>query len=191
MSNKILKHAYSFLLVAAMLLATVAPIAVDEVYALDMEVVSEVAEEVNTKEIREAVNEAADETVQQIIKEQEEQKAKEEAERLANMTIEERIQMACEEYGIDFDITLAIARLETGWFKSYAYIYGNNPGGLSVNEQPLYFDTIEEGVDRFVSNLAENYFGIGLTTPELIGQKYCPSNPEWSALVRELMSYGY
>ena len=109
------------------------------------------------------------------------------------LTIEERIAVACEEYDIShaYDIVLAIARLETGWFKSDAYIYGNNPGGLSVNEQPIYFDTIEEGVDRFVSNLANNYFGIGLDTPELIGQKYCPMNPRWADLVSELMTYGY
>lgn len=109
------------------------------------------------------------------------------------LTIEERIALACDEYDISYgyDIVLAIARLETGWFKSDAYIYGNNPGGLSVNEVPIYFDTIEEGVDRFVSNLALNYFGIGLTTPELIGQKYCPVNPGWAELVRELMYYEY
>lgn len=106
------------------------------------------------------------------------------------LTIEEKIKVACDDYGVPFDIVLAIARLETGWFKSHAYIYGNNPGGLSVNERPIYFDSIEEGVDRFVSNLAKNYFAIGLTDPWLIGQKYCPANPDWPYLVSELMSYG-
>lgn len=178
--NKIIKHSYSFLLIFAMTLSTVVPIAVDNVYALDYQSLNEFVE-------KESINEAAEEMVTEIVSERE--ALEEEENRLASLSIEERIQMACEEYDIPFDIVLAIARLETGWFKSDAYIYGNNPGGLSVNEQPLYFDTIEEGVDRFVSNLAENYFGIGLTTPELIGEKYCPSNPEWSELVRELMMY--
>lgn len=107
------------------------------------------------------------------------------------LTIEERIKNTCNDYGVPFDIVLAIARLETGWFTSDAYLYRNNPGGLSVNEEPIYFETIEEGVDRFVSNLANNYFAIGLTDPYSIGQKYCPSNPDWAVLVSELMTYGY
>lgn len=124
---------------------------------------------------------------------EEERKARKEAEERAraNMPIEERIRLACEKYDVPFDVVLAIARLETGWFKSHAYIYKNNPGGLSINEVPMAFDTIDEGVDAFVSNLANNYFAIGLTTPELIGQKYCPRNPEWASLVSELMTYGY
>lgn len=105
------------------------------------------------------------------------------------MTIEERIENACNAYGISFDIVLAIARLETGWFTSNAYVNYNNPGGLSVNETPMYFNTIEEGVEAFVSNLANNYFAIGLDTPEEIGAKYCPVNPEWAGMVTSLMTY--
>lgn len=107
------------------------------------------------------------------------------------LSIEEMIRDTCEEYGIDYEIVLAIARLETGWFKSDAYLYGNNPGGLSINEVPMAFDTREEGVDAFVSNLANNYFALGLDTPEEIGEKYCPVNPTWSSVVRELMLYEY
>ena len=105
------------------------------------------------------------------------------------ITIEERIEKSCIAYGIPFDIVLAIARLETGWFTSNAYINYNNPGGLSVNETPLHFNTIEEGVDAFVSNLSNNYFAIGLDTPEEIGAKYCPINPEWAGMVTSLMTY--
>ena len=108
-----------------------------------------------------------------------------------NITIEERIRIACINYEIPFDITLAIARLETGWFKSDAYIYGNNPGGLSINEVPMSFETIEEGVDAFVGNLANNYFAMGLDTPEKIGAKYCPVNPNWVNIVSEMMTYDY
>ena len=102
-------------------------------------------------------------------------------------SIESRIIEACNRYGIDSSIVLAIARLETGNFTSHAYLVGNNPGGMSVNEVPITYSSIEQGVEAMVSNLANNYFAIGLTTPELIGQKYCPVNPNWANMVRSLM----
>ena len=104
-----------------------------------------------------------------------------------DLTIEEMIHEACIFYDIPYDICLAIARLETGWFTSEAYIYGNNPGGMSINEVPITYESIEEGVDAFVKNLAMNYFSIGLDTPEKIGAKYCPANPDWDDIVVELM----
>lgn len=107
------------------------------------------------------------------------------------LNIEDRIVFACKKYDIPWEIPLAIARLETGWFKSNAYINGNNPGGMSRNEKPIKYDTIEEGVEAFISNLANNYFAIGLDTPEEIGKKYCPVNPEWASLIRKMMKYEY
>lgn len=104
------------------------------------------------------------------------------------LTIEEHISKVCDEYDIDDSIPLAIARLETGHFTSHAYLHKNNPGGMSINEVPITYATIEEGVEAFVSNLAKNYFGIGLTTPEAIAQKYCPVNAaHWSSMVTQLM----
>lgn len=102
-------------------------------------------------------------------------------------SIESRIIEACNRYGIDSSIVLAIARLETGNFTSHAYLVGNNPGGMSANEVPITYSSIEQGVEAMVSNLANNYFAVGLTTPELIGQKYCPVNPNWANMVRSLM----
>lgn len=102
-------------------------------------------------------------------------------------SIESRIIEACNRYGIDSSIVLAIARLETGNFTSHAYLVENNPGGMSVNEVPITYSSIEQGVEAMVSNLANNYFAIGLTTPELIGKKYCPVNPNWANMVRSLM----
>lgn len=124
--------------------------------------------------------------------EEEARKARIEAEKAYNaLPIEEKIKLSCEKYGVDFSIALAIARLETGWFKSDAFKYRNNPGGMSRNEVPIYYPTIRKGVDYFVSNLKKNYFDIGLNTPDEIGKKYCPSNPKWASLVKELMGYGY
>lgn len=104
-----------------------------------------------------------------------------------DLTIEEMIHETCIFYDIPYDICLAIARLETGWFTSNAYVYGNNPGGMSINEVPITYGSIEEGVEAFVKNLAMNYFSIGLDTPEKIGAKYCPANPDWDDIVVELM----
>ena len=103
-------------------------------------------------------------------------------------TPQEMIEESCEKYGVDPELAVAIARLETGHFTSEAFLKGNNVGGLSENEIPLSFETIEEGVDRFISNLARNYFAKGLTTPEEISGKYCPGNAgSWAEQVRALM----
>lgn len=103
-------------------------------------------------------------------------------------SVQEMIKTSCEEHGIDHDIPLAIAQLETGHFTSDAFLYGNNVGGISKNEVPLTYKTVEDGVEHFVSNLSKNYFGKGLNTPEQISRKYCPANAEaWAESVRLLM----
>ena len=107
--------------------------------------------------------------------------------KVEELTVEKQIELKCEEYDIPSDIPLAIARLETGHFTSRAYKEGNNVGGMSVDEVPLEYDSLYEGVDAFVSNLAENYFGQGLTTVDEIGKKYCPVNENWADIVKELM----
>lgn len=107
----------------------------------------------------------------------------------AKKSVEELIFDACSEYGVSYDICLAIARLETGWFTSDAFIYNNNPGGMMYGGSVMSFDSVESGVEAFVSNLAENYFYIGLDTPELIGPKYCPGSQHWIDQVRSLMAY--
>lgn len=106
------------------------------------------------------------------------------------LTIEQKIQKACETHGVPFDIALAISRLETGWFTSDAYLYRNNPGGLSKNEIPISFSSIDEGVEAFVSNLYKNYISEGLCTPSEIGEKYCPVDSNWASKVESLMVYG-
>lgn len=104
------------------------------------------------------------------------------------MTIEDRIELKCLEYGIDPEIPLAIARLETGHFTSRAFLDGNNVGGLSINEVPMSFDSLDAGIEAFVQNLANNYFAQGLDTVEEIGKKYCPVNKEnWIRIVNQLL----
>lgn len=108
----------------------------------------------------------------------------------AGGSMEEKIKIACNIYGADYNITLAIGRYETGWWSSYACIVKNNPGGMSRNEVPIYYDTIDEGIDAWVQNLANNYFAIGLDTPEKIAEKYCPNNSGYASYLRKMMSYG-
>ena len=40
----------------------------------------------------------------------------------------------------------------------------------------MTFDTIDSGVEAFVSNLKRNYFNLGLDTIEKIQPKYAPVN---------------
>lgn len=108
----------------------------------------------------------------------------------AGGSMEEKIRIACDIYGADYNITLAIGRYETGWWSSYACTVKNNPGGMSRNEVPIYYDTIDEGIDAWVQNLANNYFAIGLDTPEKIAEKYCPNNSDYASYLRRMMSYG-
>ena len=111
------------------------------------------------------------------------------------LTIEQIIFKASEKYGVDFELALAIARWETGWFKSDAFLYRNNVGGNMKKVGSKYvlreFDTIEEGVDYFVWNLYEGYIKLGLDTPEEIGPKYCPGSQSWIDGIKVMMTYSY
>lgn len=53
----------------------------------------------------------------------------------------EMITQECELQEVDADLALAIARLETGHFKSEAYCSGNNFGGLSLDEMPIAYNS--------------------------------------------------
>ena len=88
----------------------------------------------------------------------------------------------------DWKIPVAIARHECGYkdnqYLSNAYKEKNNVGGMmyydtTTNSSYLMsFDTIDEGVEAFVSNLKRNYFNLGLDTIEKIQPKYAPVNVE-------------
>lgn len=120
----------------------------------------------------------SEEIIQKILEEEKQQ-----------YTVEDWIEYYCNIYGVPYDIAISISRLETGWFKSDAFIYKNNVGGLSKNEIPMSFSNLESGVEAFISNLYNNYFSIGLDTPEKIGKKYCPVDPSWANKVKGLMKY--
>lgn len=123
-------------------------------------------------------------TVIEEIKEVEEEPVKE-------LTVQDQIVMACEEAGVNPEIAVAIARVETGHFASKAFTKLHNVGGLSVNEEPIAYESLEEGIAAFVNCLAW-YQEDGLVTVEEIGKRWCPDNYEaWVSLVKKIMEEGY
>ncbi len=90
------------------------------------------------------------------------------------------------ENNVDPVIAASIVLLETGckWNCSTLVNYCNNIGGMRGNGCNGYasFNTLEEGINAFISNLSYNYFALGLTTPETIGPKYA-EDPNWSKKV--------
>lgn len=97
-------------------------------------------------------------------------------------------------YGIDWKIVVAIARWETGNYKSSAFKDYNNVGGMMYWDSSkqkmrlIQYATLETGIDKFIYNLKHNYIDKGLTTIEQIQKKYCPIgindknniNSEWA-----------
>ena len=84
-----------------------------------------------------------------------------------------KIQKKAIEYGIDWRIAVSISRWETGNYTSNLYKTKNNVGGLYCKGF-LSYETLDEGIEAFVSNLKRNYFDLGLDTIEEIQKKYCP-----------------
>ena len=97
-------------------------------------------------------------------------------------------EVAIREGITDWKIPVAIARHECGYkdnqYLSNAFKNKNNVGGMMYYDTTtkssylMSFDTIDEGVEAFVSNLKRNYFNLGLDTIEKIQPKYAPLNTE-------------
>ena len=95
-------------------------------------------------------------------------------------------EVAIREGIIDWKIPVAIARHECGYkdnqYLSNAFKNKNNVGGMMYYDTTtkssylMTFDTIDSGVEAFVSNLKRNYFNLGLDTIEKIQPKYAPVN---------------
>jgi 3',5'-cyclic AMP phosphodiesterase CpdA len=78
--------------------------------------------------------------------------------------------------GIDPYLAVAISLHETGcaWNCSGLVTACNNVGGMGGSgcNGYAYFNTLEEGIDSYMDNLAQNYIYQGLNTPELMARKY-------------------
>ena len=84
-----------------------------------------------------------------------------------------KIKIKAEEYGIDWKIAVAISKWETGSWTSNIYNNKNNVGGMYCRGFITY-NSLDEGIEAFISNLKRNYYDKGLNTIEKIGSKYCP-----------------
>lgn len=71
-------------------------------------------------------------------------------------------------------ISISISKWETGNYTSVAFKEKNNIGGMMCQSGLIKYSTLEEGIEKFLINLKNNYFDIGLTTLEKIQPKYCP-----------------
>lgn len=71
-------------------------------------------------------------------------------------------------------ISIAISRWETGNYTSKAFKEKNNVGGMMCASGLIHYNSLDEGIEKFLINLKNNYFDIGLDTIEKIQKKYCP-----------------
>ena len=83
------------------------------------------------------------------------------------------------ELGVDPYLAVAISMHETGckWGCSKLTRECNNVGGMKGKPSCgsgsyRKFDTLEEGITKFIENIAKNYYAYGLTTPEAMNHKY-------------------
>lgn len=90
------------------------------------------------------------------------------------------------EKGVDPYLATAIMLHETGctWECSTLVKQCNNVGGMKGSGCGSYgyFNTLEEGIQRFIDNIYNNYYAYGLTNANLMGNKYA-EDPEWSRKV--------
>ena len=90
------------------------------------------------------------------------------------------------EYGVDPYMATAIILQETGckWNCSALVRNCNNVGGQKGSGCGAYsyFDSLDAGIEAFISNLYRNYIAQGLTTLEQINTKYA-SSQQWSVQV--------
>lgn len=98
------------------------------------------------------------------------------------------------EYGVDPYLAVAISMHETGckWGCSRLVKNCNNVGGMKGSPgcnggSYIAFSSLEEGIDRFIKNLANNYYQYGLTTPEEMNPKYA-ADPAWSEKVNKYIN---
>ena len=87
-----------------------------------------------------------------------------------------KIKKVAQDYGVDWRLAIAISTHETGNYTSYIFKNQNNVGGMwnGAKEEFYSYDTLEDGIDAYISNLKYNYIDVDLTTIEEIGNIYCP-----------------
>ena len=95
------------------------------------------------------------------------------------------IYEAVKDTDVDPYLAIAISRLETGHYTSRAFVEGHNFGGITFSSGVASFDSLSDGLDRYVM-LLEWYNRNGMTTAELMQSTYCPPNEGWDVVVNEI-----
>ena len=99
---------------------------------------------------------------------------------------------------VDTNLALSIGAAESGYYTvSYMLRCNNIYGGMSSSGL-IKYNSIENGVYRYVRYLSVNYISKGITSLEGIGRIYCPgynssgarvASPHWISLVTRAQSY--
>ncbi len=96
------------------------------------------------------------------------------------------IVKTADEFNIDYRLTTAIAQQESNLCKMAppkTFNWGIHSEGT------LGFSSYEEGIRAVTMGLAQNYFSLGMDTPEKIMSKYTPlSNGSWARGVTEFLN---
>lgn len=95
------------------------------------------------------------------------------------------IYHAARDTSVDPYLAIAISRLETGHYTSRAFVEGYNFGGITVSSGIKQFDSLHEGLYRFIT-LLEWYYSKGMDSPEKIQPVYCPPNETWDEVVSQI-----
>lgn len=95
-------------------------------------------------------------------------------------------------YGVNAFFTVAVSKLESGngyskLAKNKNNLYGLNATGNDVYENAFSFDSKDQCVRFFGKMIKNNYVNKGLNTVDKINDIYCPSNSEWSSMVKQIM----
>lgn len=87
-----------------------------------------------------------------------------------------KIKKVAQDYGVDWRLAVAISMHETWDYTSYIFKHQNNVGGMwnGMKGEFYSYDTLDDGIDAYISNLKTNYYDEGRTTIETIQPKYAP-----------------
>lgn len=87
-----------------------------------------------------------------------------------------KIKKAAQDYGVDWRLAIAISMHETWDYTSYIFKHQNNVGGMwnGMKGEFYSYETLDDGIEAYISNLKTNYYDEGRTTIETIQPKYAP-----------------
>ena len=87
-----------------------------------------------------------------------------------------KIKKVAQDYGVDWILAIAISKHETWDYTSYIFKHQNNVGGLwnGIKGEFYSYETLDAGIEAYISNLKHNYYDEGRTTIETIQPKYAP-----------------